>query len=201
MHARSHRRCTTVKAYLITGRSLYFSPTICKKRAAEGERRGLAGEGVPCPSGRGRGGWAAGQRAGRRGRHLARDRVEVALPLRRDPPPLAVGHLLDDLERLELLEDVAGDRARPRRELLADRAAHLPPPKDLLEGADADAAAEVDAAGDRGCGRGKGGERVSRRRAARGAAQRRRRAAAAAHRRGCSTSPGRTARAPCRTPS
>ena len=46
-------------------------------------------------------------------RAAARDKVEVALALRRDAPALlrAVGRLFDDADRLELLEDVADEAA------------------------------------------------------------------------------------------
>merc|ERR1719331_2656279 len=84
------------------------------------------------------------------GTDLTSDRVEVTLPLRSDAPALGVGHLLDDLERLELLEDVTADGARAGHEFLRPRTAHHPPTEDPLERPNTDAIPQVDAARDRG---------------------------------------------------
>eukprot|EP00327_Prymnesium_parvum_P008046 CAMPEP_0182819042 /NCGR_PEP_ID=MMETSP0006_2-20121128/12361_1 /TAXON_ID=97485 /ORGANISM="Prymnesium parvum, Strain Texoma1" /LENGTH=187 /DNA_ID=CAMNT_0024945577 /DNA_START=132 /DNA_END=692 /DNA_ORIENTATION=- len=81
---------------------------------------------------------------------LPGDRVEVALALRGDPAPLPPRHLLHDLQRLQLLENVARDRARRLPKVLRPRAAVDAAAEDLLEGADAGAGAQVDAPRDGG---------------------------------------------------
>ena len=65
--------------------------------------------------------------------------------------PLAIRHLLDDLEQLELLERMPGDRSRALGEDLVARAAHLTPAEDLLERAHPSATPQVDTTSDGSC--------------------------------------------------
>lgn len=67
------------------------------------------------------------------GRHLPGDAVQVPLSLRSQlAPPVLV--LLDHLERLQRLQDAAGDGAGAAAEVAGPDPAALPPPVHLREG-------------------------------------------------------------------